>query len=77
MASITKRRNGDGSTSWDAMVRIVGYPRPGILAYQARGRIVAGRMEAAAEGLTLASSRGMTVAHNEENFNPACRSDTR
>src|SRR5215813_6685338 len=26
MASITKRRNGDGSTSWDAMVRVVGYP---------------------------------------------------
>ena len=26
MASITRRRNGDGSTSWDALVRVVGYP---------------------------------------------------
>ena len=29
MASITKRRNGNGSTSWDAMVRVVGYPATG------------------------------------------------
>ena len=26
MATFHKRRNGDGSTSWDAMVRVVGYP---------------------------------------------------
>ena len=26
MASITRRRNGDGSTSWDALVRVVGFP---------------------------------------------------
>src|SRR5207247_7029056 len=26
MATMRKRRNGDGSTSWDATVRIVGYP---------------------------------------------------
>ena len=26
MAGITKRRNADGSSSWDALVRIVGYP---------------------------------------------------
>jgi hypothetical protein len=29
MATLSKRRNGDGSTSWDAMVRIVGYPATG------------------------------------------------
>ena len=26
MASITKRRNGDGSTRWDALVRVTGFP---------------------------------------------------
>ena len=29
MATFSKRRNGDGSTSWDAMVRVVGYPATG------------------------------------------------
>ena len=29
MASVTTRRNGDGSTSWDALVRVVGYPATG------------------------------------------------
>jgi hypothetical protein len=29
MATFHKRRNGDGSTSWDAMVRVVGYPPTG------------------------------------------------
>lgn len=29
MATISNRRNGDGSTSWDAMVRVVGYSATG------------------------------------------------
>jgi hypothetical protein len=29
MATISKRRNGDGSISWDALVRVVGYPTTG------------------------------------------------
>ena len=29
MATIRRRRNGDGSTSWDALVRVTGYPAQG------------------------------------------------
>ena len=64
MASITKRRNGDGSTSWDAMVRIVGYPATGkSFRTKLAAELWAARTEARAKRGTLASSRGMTLAH--------------
>jgi hypothetical protein len=64
MASISKRRNGDGSTSWDAMVRIVGYPPNGrSFRTKLEAELWAARTEAAAKGGTLASARGMTLAH--------------
>src|ERR1700687_3812743 len=64
MATMRKRRNGDGSTSWDATVRIVGYPtnaRP--FRTKIKGEQWASRTEAAAKGGTLACGRGMTLAH--------------
>jgi integrase len=64
MASITKRRNGDGSTRWDAMVRVVGYPATGkSFRTKLAAELWAARTEAAAKGGTLASSRAMTVGH--------------
>jgi integrase len=62
MASIRRRRNGDGSTSWDAMVRIVGYPAHGkSFRTKHAAELWAARTEAAAKGGTLAASRGMTL----------------
>ena len=63
MATFHKRRNGDGSTSWDAMVRVVGYPAtcksfPSKLAAE----LWAARTEDARRNRKLASARGMTLA---------------
>jgi integrase len=64
MASITKRRNADGSTSWDALVRVVGYPASGrTFPTKLAAELWAARTEAARRGRTLASARGMTLAH--------------
>ncbi|MEJ7667583.1 MAG: site-specific integrase [Casimicrobiaceae bacterium] len=63
MASITDRRNGDGSTSWDALVRVVGYPATGKSFRTKRAaELWAAQTEARAKGGTLASARGMTLA---------------
>jgi hypothetical protein len=62
--TMTKRRNGDGSTSWDAMVRIVGYPPIGrSFRTKIQANLWAARTEAAAKGGTLSCARGMTLAH--------------
>jgi integrase len=64
MATLRKRRNGDGSTSWDAMVRIVGYPATGkSFRTKLAAQLWAARTEAAAKGGTLASARGMTLSN--------------
>jgi len=63
MATFTKRRNGDGSTSWDAMVRIVGYPARGkSFRTKLAAELWAARTETGAKGGTLAASQGMTLA---------------
>jgi len=63
MASFNKRRNGDGSTSWDAMVRVVGYPsRTKSFRTKLAAELWAARTESAAKGGTLASAKGMTLA---------------
>ena len=61
MASITRRRNGDGSTSWDALVRVVGYPAT-CKSFRSKlaAELWAAQTEAAARGGTLAASRGLT-----------------
>jgi hypothetical protein len=50
MATIRRRRNGDGSTSWDAMVRIVGYP--------ASGKSFRTKLAAVSGGLSATGSPG-------------------
>lgn len=63
MASIARRRNRDGSTSWDAAVRIVGYPTA-CKSFRVRleAELWASRTEAAAKGRTLTLARDMTLA---------------
>jgi len=64
MATRKKRRNSDGSTSWDAMVRVVGYPATGkSFRSKLAAELWAARTEAAAKGGTLASSRGMALSN--------------
>ena len=64
MAAMRKRRNGDGSTSWDATVRIVGYPTIArSFRTKLQAELWAARTEAAAKGGTLASSRALTLEH--------------
>ena len=63
MASITKRRKSDGSSSWDALVRIVGYPATcRSFRTKLEAELWAGRIEAAAQGRTLVLSKAMTLA---------------
>ena len=60
MATLRKRRNVDGSTSWDATVRIVGYPTIGkSFRTKIQAELWAARTETAAKGGTLACGRGM------------------
>jgi integrase len=64
MATFHKRRNGDGSTSWDAMVRVVGYPATGrSFPTKLAAELWAARTEEARRGRTVASARGMTLGH--------------
>src|ERR1700687_1478701 len=59
-----KRSNGDGSTSWDATVRIVGYPTIGkSFRTKIQAELWAARTGTAAKGGTLACGRGSTLAH--------------
>jgi hypothetical protein len=62
MATFSKRRNGDGSTSWDALVRVVGYPAAcKSFSTKLAAELWAARTEAARRGSTLPSARGMTL----------------
>lgn len=64
MATLKKRRNGDGSTSWDTMVRVVGYPATGkSFRSKLAAELWAARTEPAAKGGTLATARGMTLSN--------------
>jgi integrase len=61
MASITRRRNADGSTSYDAMVRVTGYPTTcKTFRTKLAAELWAARTETRAKGRTLASAKGMT-----------------
>ena len=62
MASIKKRRNSDGSTSWDATVRVVGFPSTGkSFRTKLSAELWAARTQARAKGGTLVIARGMTL----------------
>jgi hypothetical protein len=63
MASLTRRRNRDGSASWDATVRVVGYPTAcKTFSTKLEADLWASRIEAAARGRTLTLARGLTLA---------------
>ncbi len=64
MAAFNKRRNGDGSTSWDAAVSVVGYPRTS-KSFRSKfaAELWAARTEDARRGRTPTSRRGMTLGH--------------
>jgi integrase len=63
MASLHRRRNRDGSTSWDVTVRRVGHPTAcKSFPTKLEAELWASRMEAAAAGRTLTLSRSMTVS---------------
>lgn len=63
MASIKTRRNTNGSMSWDAMVRVVGYPATGkSFRTKLAAELWAAHTEARAKGGTFANARGMTLA---------------
>lgn len=77
MATIRKRRNGDGSTSWDALVRVTGYPAAGkSFRTKLAAELWASRTEAAAKGGTLAAQRGMTLATLIDEGMPRLRNPT-
>jgi integrase len=60
MASFSKRRNADGSTTWDVQVRVVGYPsRSKSFRTKLAAELWAASTESAAKGGTLASAKGM------------------
>ena len=62
MATISKRRNGDGSTSWDAMVRVVGYPPTGkSFPTKLAAELWAARTEDARRNRSVSSARGLTL----------------
>jgi hypothetical protein len=64
MAAFNKRRNGDGSTSWDAAVSVVGYPRTSkSFRSKLAAELWAARTEDARRGRTPTSRRGMTLRH--------------
>ena len=59
MATFNKRRNGDGSTTWDATVRIVGYPSTTkSFSTKLAAELWASRTEAARKGRQLGAARG-------------------
>jgi integrase len=61
MATFSKRRNGDGSTRWDAMVRVVGYPAIGkSFPTKLAAQLWAARTEDARRGHSVACTRGTT-----------------
>jgi len=77
MATISKRRNGDGSTSWNAMVRIVGHPAKGkSLRTKHEAELWAARTEAAIRGRTLVSAGSMTLTDLIDSGLPKLRNPT-
>ena len=74
MASITKRRRNDGGTSWDAMIRVRGYPtRCRTFRTRLEAQNWAARTEAAAYGRTLILGRDVTLAQLIDEAGPKLR----
>lgn len=77
MASITKRRNRDGSTSWDAVVRVTGFPTVGkSFNTKLAAELWAATTDARAKGGTLVQSRGMTLGQLIDEALPRLKNPT-
>src|ERR1700675_1981270 len=74
MASITKRQRARGAISWDAMVRVRGYPtRCKAFRTRLEAQTWAARTEAAAHGRTLALGRDITLTQLIDEATPKLR----
>ena len=74
MASINKRRRKDGGTSWDAMIRVRGYPtRCKSFRTRLEADNWAARTEAAAYGRTLVLGRDVTLGQLIDEAGPKLR----
>lgn len=74
MASISKRRRAQGAVSWDAMVRVRGYPtRCKSFRTRLEAEAWAARTEAAAYGRTLVLGRDLTLAQLLDEAEPKLR----
>jgi integrase len=74
MASLRRRRKADGSWSWDATVRRVGYPTAcKSFPTKMEAEYWSARIEAAAAGRTLALTKGMTAAQMLDEVVPRLR----
>lgn len=74
MASISKRRRTDGGTSWDAMIRVRGYPtRCKTFRTRLEAENWAARTEAAAYGRTLVLGRDVTLGQLVDEAGPRLR----
>lgn len=75
MASITKRRRTDGGLSWDAMVRVRGYPtRCKSFRTRLEAEAWSSRIESAANGRTLALGHQITLEMLIDEAGPRLRS---
>jgi len=74
MASIARRRNRDSSPSWDATVRVVGYPAAcKSFRTKLEAELWASRTQAAAQGRTLVLVRNMTLGQMLDEVMPRLR----
>ena len=74
MASINKRRRKDGGTSWDAIIRVRGYPtRCKSFRTRLEAENWAARTEAAAYGRTLVLGRDVTLGQLIDEAGPKLR----
>ena len=71
MATIRRRRNRNGTTSYDATVRLVGFPTTcQAFPTKLEAELWASRIESAAHGRTLALSRDMTLGDLLDEVSP-------
>ncbi len=78
MATITKRRRVRGAISWDAVVRVRGYPtRRKLFRTRLDAESRAARTEAAAHGRTLFLGRDLTLAELPDEAEPRLRRPVR
>lgn len=78
MATPHRRRNRDGSVSWDVTVRRIGHPTTcKSFRTKLEAELWAGRIEARIAGRTLTLAREMTVAELVDEATPRIKNNDR